>query len=652
MWNLRKARLVVALLALVCVLLAACNNSEGEIPGNLEFGDIFPNHTGVVFPGQNDKVPSASSTPGNSSDEGNQPPDNSLDEDNQMPDEDENASKGLFYQLSEDGTYYILKSLGTCEDTQIVISAVYKGLPVREIADSVFRGEKHIQSIHIPQSIVNIGKSAFSGCEGLTELTIPSGVVSIGATAFSGCENLAKISIADSVTTIGEKVFSDCTALTEITIPDGVTSLGEETFRDCTALRKIKLSESATYIGVRAFRDCTALEEIVIPNSVQELGASIFSGCTALTRVVLGDNLRRIPEQAFYNCANLQDVTIGKGTTHIGKEAFGSCKNLRSIYFPEGVTHLEDNVFLFCSNLRFISLPESLEFVEHSAIDVANSPNIQYTEYKGGLYLGNENNPYVLLRTVPDSEIKNFEVHPDTKHLGFGAFERGPKIRSVKLPEGLISIGYAAFRWQGALESITIPESTKYIDEGAFLDCTSLREIAIPKNVIEIRSGIFEGCKNLKKITVASDNPKYHSIDNCIIETQTKCLVAALSDAVIPADGSVTIIGQGAINKQAKLKTIYIPEGVTEIADWGVYNCAALENITIPSTMKKIGHQAFGSWDSMPKDKNITYNGTMAQWDAMEKNEFWDDGMGNYTVHCTDGDISKNIQSAGSDKEE
>ncbi len=39
--------------------------------------------------------------------------------------------------------------------------------------------------------------------------------------------------------------------------------------------------------------------------------------------------------------------------------------------------------------------------------------------------------------------------------------------------------------------------------------------------------------------------------------------------------------------------------------------------------------------------KSIYFDGTKAQWNAIEKGEGWSYYTGNYTIHCTDGTISK-----------
>lgn len=38
---------------------------------------------------------------------------------------------------------------------------------------------------------------------------------------------------------------------------------------------------------------------------------------------------------------------------------------------------------------------------------------------------------------------------------------------------------------------------------------------------------------------------------------------------------------------------------------------------------------------------SITFNGTKAQRNAISKGSKWDNSTGSYTIHCTDGNISK-----------
>jgi hypothetical protein len=82
-------------------------------------------------------------------------------------------TEGMGYDLSTDGTYYILTnaSNGGWYATEIVIPTEYNGLPVTEIGVYAF-GECVMSSITIPNSITTIGNNAFGDCNNLTDIYV------------------------------------------------------------------------------------------------------------------------------------------------------------------------------------------------------------------------------------------------------------------------------------------------------------------------------------------------------------------------------------------------------------------------------------------------------------------------------------------------
>ena len=73
--------------------------------------------------------------------------------------------------------------------------------------------------------------------------------------------------------------------------------------------------------------------------------------------------------------------------------------------------------------------------------------------------------------------------------------------------------------------------------------------------------------------------------------------------------------------------TTEIETGQCELA------CKNIQIVTIPESVTSIGEGAFAGCENLTK---IIFNGTRAQWNAIEKDAYWNYGMGNYTVHCTD----------------
>jgi len=77
---------------------------------------------------------------------------------------------------------------------------------------------------------------------------------------------------------------------------------------------------------------------------------------------------------------------------------------------------------------------------------------------------------------------------------------------------------------------------------------------------------------------------------------------------------------------------------VDRILSGGFANMRLLEKVTLPDTLTRIESKAFLNCEAL---KDIFFAGTMEQWKAIQKSANWNEGTGEYTVHCADGDILK-----------
>ena len=127
----------------------------------------------------------------------------------------------------------------------------------------------------------------------------------------------------------------------------------------------------------------------------------------------------------------------------------------------------------------------------------------------------------------------------------------------------------------------------------AFENCTGLTSVTIPDSVTSIGYRAFLGCTGLVNITVADNNTKYHSSGNCLVETASKTLILGCNTSVIPNDGSVTNIGQGAFSGCTGLTSVTIPDSVTSIEDNTFDGCTGLVSVTIGNGVTRIVSSAF-----------------------------------------------------------
>lgn len=99
---------------------------------------------------------------------------------------------------------------------------------------------------------------------------------------------------------------------------------------------------------------------------------------------------------------------------------------------------------------------------------------------------------------------------------------------------------------------------------------------------------------------------------------------------------AVTCIGESAFVFCNNLTNIVIPNGVTSIEDNAFWHCRRLKSIVIPKGVTCIGYGAFAYCESLT---NITFKGTAAQWNAIEKGNFWNYNVPAAKVLCLDGEV-------------
>ena len=429
------------------------------------------------------------------------------------------ATSGLIYKLNEDKkSYYVSEYIGI--DIDIIIPAKYDGLYVTSIGDSAFSNFIGLTSIEIPNSVISIRYFAFSGCTGLTSLEIPASVINIEDSAFSGCQNLTSIIVDKKNQKYDSR--NDCNAIIDTQtnalimgckntiIPEDIKSIGVDAFYKCTGLTSIKIPDSVISIRYFAFSGCTGLTSLEIPASVINIEDSAFSGCQNLTSIIVDKKNQKYDSRNDCNAIidtqtnalimGCKNTIIPEDIKSIGVDAFYKCTGLTSIKIPDSVKTIGTRAFNGCTGLTSIEIPSSVTIVDYCAFD--DCDNISYNIYDNGKYLGNTENPYLVIVGVTNNTTESFSINPNTKLIGGGVFSKCRNLKSIEIPDGVTSIGVSAFNWCGSLKSIKIPDSVTSIGNSVFSGCTSLKSIEIPNSVTSIGDSAFRGCINLTSIII------------------------------------------------------------------------------------------------------------------------------------------------------
>ena len=374
--------------------------------------------------------------------------------------------------------------------------------------------------------------------------------------------SIETLDLSDVILVSGE----DSYATIKLTIDDGLMSTGKAYFyvsdeNRCEVSRKNNAlggyDYTYNYYGNQfagAFAQMK-YKEVIMPKGQKEIAPYTFYQCENLTSVVLDNPLESIGEYAFSGCSVLTDVDLSY-VTQMGDYAFSSCPLFRGN--EEGTVNL--------SSLNII-------------------PVRAFAPKQGG----NFNNTAI-------------------KHVVFS--------------DQLTEIGSEAFYLCKALESITLPESLTKIGMSAFSSCSSLTTAVIPATVTGINYYVFSGTPFINSLPVENNVVYLGTTALCyqgsgqnlslVFREGTTDIASSFISASrgysslqsIQFPSSLKRIGSGAFSGAYQLTEIAFPEGLEEIGDRAFYQYTPsssgtelnIETLTFPSTLKRIGIEAFKNW--------------------------------------------------------
>lgn len=363
-------------------------------------------------------------------------------------------------------------------------------------------------------------------------------------------------------------------------------------------------------------RSTSELVSVTIPNSIMTIGENIFEGCNKLTAIHIPEGSKKMFEQLL---PEYKDLLIESFSTYLLKDASKDSWSDES-----GVTYSKDNKYLLSGNrLKEYDIRQGTQIICDHAFEA-----------------------------MFDSACLEKIGIPDTvRAIGYSAFFNCA-FEDIYLPDSIEYIGVNAFENCFCLRKAILPNSVKVIDNEAFIDCSNLKYVYLPASLRVIGDDVFSGCDSLQNIYVvkgskarfekllpgladkiteldvkvdegfrdmfktleedwwADENGNHYIIDympvpsnpvdeelhNPIIDKSNpeRASEEDLSGSFTDEYG-VKYSSDMKILKRAPHEIIDYPilDGTEIISDASFSNCENLVSVTIPRSIKTIGHYAF-----------------------------------------------------------
>lgn len=428
---------------------------------------------------------------------------------------------------------------------------------------------KGLDSVIIPEGIVEIADGAFAGCENLEFITFPSTLKIIGKWAFADCGILRIHNNAINLEVIEEFAFYNCFLRfdkIQNELPWKVRKLNLDSFTNCYLYfdhkeHSIHLSKNGNSWDIlyKIYPENNLNTEIEeqLSNTIEDADGVVYDHnfkyvikCNNknLTKYKIKESAVVILEGAFMNIDSLSEIDL----THVqcvSERAFAWCTNLNTINFGNGLKEIGPEAFA-ATGIRKLLLPKSL------------------TKIGYGSFMGCE-------------KLESVHITLKIAELPASIFENCRLLRDVKINDSIKIIGRMAFRDCRALSAISLPSGIRKLGELCFLNCP-LSEIVLPHDLISMDYSPFGRNVHLK---IISNSPFFFADELFLLGYNKSRLISYLGDELnIVVPGTVkSILGYSLCNTR-KAKRILLPDSVVYIGHWA-FRFAKAECINFPRSV-------------------------------------------------------------------
>lgn len=482
------------------------------------------------------------------------------------------------------------------------------------LCDSSFQS-CNLHRIHLPESVLSIGKVAFANNYYMTHCNIPQSVINIcNNNPWGGCFNIKHFKCESPHFIVEDGILYSANYLTaygfiywreDVRINKKTRILASNAFWSNKSNLFIKSVDVSNVhkIGYAAFLGCESIEEIDI-SSANDVGDNAFNGCSKLKSIILSQNLEKIGENVFNGCL-IPFISIPPSVKTIESFAF-SGSGIESVTIPESVNMIDRSAFFFCDKLRSVTIqrPSVDDLVEiFSVCDnlmeiTVQGGNPRYSSIDGVLFNATKNK---ILFFPPNKTTSSYEIPSTVTHIEDHPFFDSEYLQSITIPSSVTQISDGAFYCEYLKEIKVVEDNLFYSSQDGVLfnknktellvfpRCNHTSWYKIPSTVACIREGAFNCCESLHVLSIPSSVIR--------IETSAFANCKSLESIIIPP--SVTIIKNRTFYHCESLSSVIIPSSIKEIEQYAFAYCKSLKSITILSSEISIDIHAFKDCDSI-----------------------------------------------------
>ena len=211
------------------------------------------------------------------------------------------------------------------------------------------------------------------------------------------------------------------------------------------------------------------------------------------------------------------------------------------------------------------------------------------------------------------SSITSVTIEPGITSIGDYSFQFLDCLTDLKIANTVTSIGKSAFNGCSKLGYVNIPDSVTTIKSYAFMTC-GITKVTIGSNLSTIGENAFDKSK-IKSIYYMGSFDKwyrisgyYHLNEECLIYLVERGICGDDLSWYIDSEYTLTVQGNGSMpdlsresefswyKYKTSVKKVVIKEGVANIGN-NAFRSFTFSNVTLPSTITKIGKCAFEACD-------------------------------------------------------